>query len=102
MRRIEWIIYGPLAMTPEEAGKYTPHELVSLWHGYLWRKQERENMLASLVTVWIANSAGKSYKKRITVKDVFADGRFQKKWTAADDAIVAEMERKVEHGGERD
>lgn len=50
-------------------------------------------MIASLVTVWIANSAGKTYKKQITLKDVFCDGRFRRKWNEDDDAILAEIER---------
>lgn len=83
-----------MGLTPERAGRYTPYEIINLWHGYIWRRQQTENMLASLVTVWIANSAGKTYKKKIEVKDIFADGRFRKKWTAADDAIKAELERK--------
>lgn len=80
-------------MDMEKAVTYTPVEFVNLWHGYLWRKQEKENMLASLVTVWIANSAGKSYKKQITVRDIFGDGRFSKKWNKDDDEILAEIER---------
>ncbi|MDO4920926.1 MAG: hypothetical protein Q4E64_03745 [Phascolarctobacterium sp.] len=65
-----------------------------MWHGYIWRRQQAENILASLVTVWIANSAGKTYKNKIGVKDIFTDGRFRKKWTAEDDAIKAELNRK--------
>lgn len=50
-------------------------------------------MLASLVTVWIANYAGKMSKKRISVKDIFADGRFKKstKLTEEDNEIIAEL-----------
>lgn len=78
---------------PEEAGALTPQEVINLWHGYIWRRREKENRLASLVTVWIANSAGKTFKKKLTVKDIFADGRFRKKWSSADDAILAELEK---------
>lgn len=46
-------------------------------------------MIASLVTTWIANYAGKSSKKRVTVKDIFNDGRFDKvkSWTEEDQAM---------------
>ena len=46
-------------------------------------------MIASLVTTWIANYAGKSSKKRITIKDIFSDGRFDKdkSWTEDDQAM---------------
>ena len=33
-------------------------------------------MLAALVTVYIANYAGKSSKKTLKLKDIFSDGRF--------------------------
>ena len=66
---------------------------MELWRGYIWRKQQQENMLASLVTVWIANFAGKVSKKRIGVKDIFADGRFKKsvKLSEDDNEIIAEL-----------
>ena len=50
-------------------------------------------MLASLVTVWIANFAGKVSKKRLSVKDIFADGRFKKSVKLSDDdnEIIAEL-----------
>ena len=80
-------------MTSAEAGNLTPHELVELWRGYIWRKQQQENMLASLVTVWIANFAGKVSKKRLSVKDIFSDGRFKKSVKLSDDdnEIIAEL-----------
>lgn len=79
-------------MTLKEAGELTPYELINLWHGYIWRRQQQENMLASLVTTWIANSAGKSYKKKVTVADVLPDGRFKNlKLDAADRAIIDEL-----------
>lgn len=53
-------------------------------------------MLASLVTVWIANYAGKSSKKKITLKDVFNDGRFKKRISAEEErAIIDEIWREV-------
>lgn len=60
-----------------------------MWHGYIWRRQQNENMIASLVTTWIANYAGKSSKKRVTIKDIFNDGRFDKvkSWTEEDQAM---------------
>ena len=50
-------------------------------------------MLASLVTVWIANFAGKVSKKRLSVEDVFEDGRFKKsvKLSEDDKEIIAEL-----------
>lgn len=71
----------------------TPHEFVNMWHGYVWRRQQNENMIASLVTTWIANYAGKSSKKRITIKDIFNDGRFDKdkSWTEEDQAMFDEL-----------
>lgn len=64
-----------------------------MYHGYLWRRQQDENMLASLVTTWIANYAGKSSRKRVTVKDIFNDGRFNKvkAWTDEDQAMFDEL-----------
>lgn len=60
-----------------------------MWHGYIWRRQQNENMIASLVTTWIANYAGRSSKKRVTIKDIFNDGRFDKvkSWTEEDQAM---------------
>jgi hypothetical protein len=83
-------------MKPSEAGALTPHELSEMWHGYVWRRQQNENMLASLVTVWIANYAGKTSKKRITVKDIFNDGRFKKstELTDEDREIIEELYRR--------
>lgn len=77
--------------TPEEVAHLTPHELIEMWKGYLWRRQQKENMIASLITVWIANWAGKSSKKRIDIKDVFKDGRFRKPLTKEDYAIIEEL-----------
>lgn len=50
-------------------------------------------MIASLVTTWIANYAGKSSKKRLTIKDIFNDGRFDKgkSWTEEDQAMFDEL-----------
>lgn len=64
-----------------------------MYHGYLWRRQQDENMLASLVTTWIANYAGKSSRKCVTVKDIFNDGRFDRgrSWTDEDQAIFDEL-----------
>lgn len=77
--------------TPYEMRDYTPHEIREKWYAYLWRRKEQENTLASLVTVWIANTAGKVLKKPLTVKDVFSDGRFKKEFTADDWKIFDEI-----------
>lgn len=67
-----------------------------MYHGYLWRRQQQENLLASLVTTWIANYAGKSSKKKITLKDIFNDGRFRKRISAEEEAeIIKEIWREV-------
>lgn len=49
-----------------------------MYDGYLERRKEKENLLAQFVTVWIANTAGKSLKKELTLKTIFNDGRFDK------------------------
>lgn len=74
----------------------TPRELMNAYHGYLWRRQQNENMLASLVTTWIANYAGKSSKKKITLKDIFNDGRFRTRISREEEqAIIDEIWREV-------
>lgn len=55
-------------------------------------------MLAALVTVYIANYAGKSSKKTLKLKDIFSDGRFDSRITEDDRALLKEMYE----GGEGD
>lgn len=55
-------------------------------------------MLAALVTVYIANYAGKSSKKTLKLKDIFSDGRFDSRITEGDRALLKEMYE----GGEGD
>ena len=49
--------------------------------GYKWRKMQTENTLAQFVTLWIANTAGKSFKQRLTLDKLFRDGRFTSRAT---------------------
>ena len=85
-----------MGASPYELRDLTPHEILEKWRGYLWRRQQQENMVASLVTVWIANTAGKVLKKPLGIKDIFKDGRFTKPWTAEDMEILEELNK----GGE--
>lgn len=48
-------------------------------------------MLAALVTVYIANYAGKSSKKTLKLKDIFNDGRFDERITDDDRAFLDEL-----------
>ena len=48
-------------------------------------------MLAALVTVYIANYAGKSSKKTLKLKDIFSDGRFDGRITDDDRAFLDEL-----------
>ncbi len=48
-------------------------------------------MLAALVTVYIANYAGKSSKKTLKLKDIFNDGRFDGQITDDDRAFLDEL-----------
>lgn len=50
-----------------------------------------ETTLASLVTVWIANTAGKTLKRRITVKDVIGSKRQKIVLNDDDMAIIEEL-----------
>ena len=68
-----WIGYA-LGLNNEQLSRLTLKEFVNLWHGYIWRKQQQENMLAALVTVWIANTAGKSLSKNLSIENIFKDG----------------------------
>lgn len=75
---MKWVGFGPLGLTAHEYVKLTPYELINLYAGYIWRNRQAENMIASLVTVWIANTAGKTLKRPMTVAKIFKDGRFKK------------------------
>lgn len=77
----------------------TPSDVLNMWDGYRWRRQQQENMIAALITVYIANYAGKSSKKQLRLKDIFSDGRFGggKRLTDDDKAIIAEL-----YGGDED
>lgn len=91
MKSAEIIIYGALGKTPYEVRNLTPYELMVLWHGYLWRREELETTIASLVTVWIANCSGKTLKKRVTVKDVIGTKKRKLKLTESDKEIIKEL-----------
>lgn len=45
------------------------------------------------MTTWIANSAGKSYKKEVKIADIFKDGRFKKSLSEKDFALLEEIKR---------
>ena len=67
--------------------------MIELRNGYIWRQQQKENTLAALVTLPIANYAGKVSKENLTLKDIFNDGRFDRRveFTADDEAIIEEI-----------
>jgi hypothetical protein len=69
----------------------TPHELIELWRGYLWRREEMETTLASLVTVWIANTAGKALKKRVKLEDIIGSKRRKIELNDNDRALIQEL-----------
>ena len=69
----------------------TPYELIELWRGYLWRREEAETTLASLVTVWIANTAGKTLRKRVKVEDVIGSKRKKIELTDKDREMIKEL-----------
>ena len=69
----------------------TPYELIELWHGYLWRREEMETTLASLVTVWIANTAGKTLKKRVKLEDIIGSKRRKIELNDNDRALIQEL-----------
>ena len=85
-----WMAYA-LNLNNYQLSRLTLKEFVNLWHGCIWRKQQQENLIAGLVTVWIANTAGKSLKKNISMEQIFKDGRFKKALTDDDRAIIAEL-----------
>ena len=85
-----WMAYA-LGLNNEQLSRLTLKEFVNLWHGYIWRKQQQENMLAALVTVWIANTAGKSLSKNLSIENIFKDGRFTKPLSEDDQAIIDEL-----------
>ena len=85
------IIYGALGKTPAEVAHLTPYELIELWRGYLWRREEAETTLASLVTVWIANTAGKALKKRVKVEDIIGSKRKKIELTDKDREMIKEL-----------
>lgn len=88
---MEWIFYAILKKTPEECAYMTPTDVINIWNGYRWRRQQQENMLAALVTVYIANYAGKSSKKTLKLQDIFSDGRFDGRITDDDRAFLDEL-----------
>jgi hypothetical protein len=80
-----------LGKTPAEVAHLTPYELIELWRGYLWRREEAETTLASLVTVWIANTAGKALKKRVKVEDIIGSKRKKIELTDKDREMIKEL-----------
>ena len=94
-----WVFYV-LKMTPEEAGKYTPIEILDLFNGYLWRRQQYENTIGALVSCYIANFAGKTTKRNVTIKDIFKDGRFKPKKQRDDREIIKELWGNVRKGSQ--
>lgn len=80
-----------MGKTPAEVAHLTPYELIELWRGYLWRREEAETTLASLVTVWIANTAGKALKKRVKVEDIIGSKRKKIELTDKDREMIKEL-----------
>lgn len=80
-----------LKLTPETLGELTWQEFVNTWHAYIYRMQQQENMIAGLVTIWIANMAGKALKKPMQIGSIFKDGRFRQRLTEADKALFEEL-----------
>lgn len=71
------ICYGVLALDATRIYRLTPYELLNMYEGYRVRQRQQENMLAQLVTLWIANTAGKTMKRELTLNQIFKDGRFK-------------------------
>ena len=69
----------------------TWQEFVNTWHAHIYRTQQRENMIAGLVTVWIANMAGKALNKPMELNNIFKDGRFKLRLTDEDKAVFYEI-----------
>lgn len=88
---VSWIAFGPLKLNAEQFALLTPYEFINMYDGYRWRKLQTENMLASLVTVWIANMAGKSLKRPLTMQKIFRDGRFSRPLTDEDCEILDDI-----------
>lgn len=80
-----------MGKTPADVAHLTPYELIELWRGYLWRREEAETTLASLVTVWIANTAGKALKKRVKVEDIIGSKRKKIELTDKDREMIKEL-----------
>ncbi len=85
-----WTAYV-LKLTPETLGELTWQEFVNAWHAHIYRTQQRENMIAGLVTVWIANMAGKALNKTVQINDILKDGRFKRRLTEEDKALFYEI-----------
>lgn len=80
-----------MGKTPYEVKDLTPHELIELWRGYLWRREKDEETLAGLVTVWIANTAGKTLKRRVKLEDIIGSKRRKIELNDNDRAIIREL-----------
>ena len=80
-----------MGKTPYEVKDLTPHELIELWRGYLWRREKDEETLAGLVTVWIANTAGKTLKRRVKLEDIIGSKRRKIELNDNDRAIIEEL-----------
>ena len=87
------VCFGELGLNCQQIGDLTPYEVVNMYHGNRVRHREFENTIASLVTIWIANTAGKSLKKELTLKNLFRDGRFGKNYSREEiDDILEELD----------
>jgi len=77
---LEWaepLAYGPLNLKPQEFEQLQPSEFLQLWDGYIWRKENNEDITAYFVC-HIMNLIGKSLKRNITPKDLLKPLRREK------------------------
>lgn len=58
-----------MGLTPNQFEELQPHEFQQLWDGYIWRKENNENMLAFFVCN-LMNIEGKSLKQPITPSQI--------------------------------
>lgn len=68
--------YGVLELKPREFEELQPHELLSLWSGFLARERRRKAALADCIQIGayycahLLNISGKSLKRHINPQDL--------------------------------
>ena len=85
-----WIAYV-LGLSNSAFSRLTIKEFINMWHAYIWKQQQTENMIASLVTIWIANSVPRKNNKAIKLDEIITDGRFDKILTDSDREVYEDL-----------